>query len=360
MLQFEYVDLDEAERETDKAGGAKTPPRPPLTIAEWRARDMPEPDCLMGNWMTTTSRILQVAPTGIGKTNLAIHLGMASAAGKDFLHWGGRRPSKLLYVDGEMSRRLLKQRIIDAERRLGEAPAGFHALSHEDLSDFRPLNTQAGQGQIESVIAKIGQLDFAIFDSVMCLTIGDMKEEAPWNQAMPWIRSLTQRNIGQLWVNHTGHDETRQYGTKTREWQMDTVLFQEPVKREGTDVSFNLEFRKARERTPATRADFRPVRVALVGDAWIYEEVDAMARRSPSPTALKFLDALYNVLADSPRIVGGRPTVNSDSWKDECVRLGLIDRASKPDNARALFSKYRRELVVAGRVACDGDLWWAL
>jgi hypothetical protein len=28
-----------------------------------------------------------------------------------------------------------------------------------------------------------------------------------------------------MWLHHTGHNETQSYGTKTREWQMDTVLF---------------------------------------------------------------------------------------------------------------------------------------
>jgi AAA domain len=354
MLQFGYEDLEEVER-----SARKTNLRPPLTIQEWRDRNLPEPDFLMGDWITTTSRILDVAPTGIGKTNLIIPLGMAVAAGMDFLHWRGRRTSKVLYVDGEMSRRLLKQRILDAARRLGAEPSGFHALSHEDFSNFQPLNTQEGQEQIESIFTEIGPVDLVMFDSVMCLTIGDMKEEGPWNQIMPWVRSLTQRRIGQIWVNHTGHDETRQYGTKTREWQMDTVLFQQPAKRDGIDMCFDLDFRKARERTPANRADFRPVRVSLVGDVWKYEEIDSMPS-SPSPTALKFLHALSNVLVGSTRIVLGRPAADTETWKNECVRLGLIDKASKPDSARALFSKYRRELVVTGRVACDGEWSWPL
>jgi hypothetical protein len=29
---------------------------------------------------------------------------------------------------------------------------------------------------------------------------------------------------GQLWVHQTGHDETKGYGTKTRQWQMDVVI----------------------------------------------------------------------------------------------------------------------------------------
>jgi hypothetical protein len=341
-------------------GNGQTAPPHALTIREWKARNLHDPDCLMGKWMTTTSRILQVAPTGIGKTTLMLHLGMAAAAGMDFLHWGGCRACKLLYVDGEMSRRLLRQRIMDAARRLGDEPPGFYALSHEDIPDLRPLNTPEGQQQIEHEIEEIGGIDFLMLDSVMCLTIGDMREEAPWAQAMPWIRSLTRRNIGQMWINHTGHDETHQYGTKTREWQMDTVLFQEPVKREGTDVSFNLEFRKARERTPATRSDFRPVRVALVGDVWEYEDAEIRMKRPPSPLALKFLDALREALINSQTVIAGRKVVGCDEWQRECVRFGLIDKKQKPDSARAMFSRYRRELVAAARIACDGDLTWLI
>ena len=44
----------------------------------------------------------------------------------------------------------------------------------------------------------------------------------------------------------------------------------------------------------------------------------------------------------------------------ECVVLGLIDPSAKPDSARALFSKNRRDLVAAKYVACNGDLTWLL
>ncbi len=92
-----------------------------------------------------------------------------------------------------------------------------------------------------------------------------------WRETLPWIRSLTKRGIGQMWVHHTGHDATRSYGTKTREWQMDTVIHMEKVERLDTDVSFKITFRKARERTPETRSDFEDVNIALVKDAWVHE-----------------------------------------------------------------------------------------
>lgn len=331
---------------------------PPLSIDEWLARDLPEPDFLMGDWLTTTTRALLVAPTGLGKTNFALALAMHAAACIDFLHWRARRTCRGLYVDGEMSRRLLKQRIGEAAARLGSRPIGFHVLSHEDVEGFAPLNTPAGQACIERQIERIGGVDFIVLDSIMCLTVGDMKEGVPWAQVMPWVRSLTKRNIGQIWVHHTGHDETRSYGDKTREWQMDCVVHLEAVKRDETDVSFSLEFRKARERTPATRADFQTARIALISDAWT-SEASATARKGHvSPLGLKFLSALYNALADAGELRNnGRRCVTLDIWRGECARMGLVD-PTKADSARTLFNKHRRELIAENHVVCDNELAW--
>lgn len=331
----------------------------PLTISQWMDRDLPEPDFLLGHVFTTTSRALLVGPTGLGKTNFLLQLAMNCAAGVSFLSWQGRRMAKVLYIDGEMSRRLFKQRIADTVKRLGNAPIGFHALSHEDIEGFAPINTAQGQACIDAVIDRIGVVDLIVLDSIMCLTAGDMKDGEAWRETIPYVRSLTRRNIGQIWAHHTGHDESKSYGDKTKEWQLDTVMHMEAVRRDDTDVSFNLEFRKARERTPATRADFQTVKVALVGDEWRHEGSEVQHSGRATPLALKFRDALVNVLASDLAIkVGAHPAAKDDDWKAECVRLGLIDPQAKPNSARALFSKNKRELVAAHRVFCDGEVTW--
>jgi hypothetical protein len=345
------------------AGGINEPelipagPLPPLTIDEWLDRVLPPPDFLMGDWLSTTSRVLLVGATGLGKTNFGLALVMHIAAGANFLHWRGRRPGRVLYIDGEMPRRLFKQRIADAVERLGERPAGFHALSHEDIEGFAPLNTPAGQACIDRLIEQIGGVDFVVFDAIMCLTVGDMKDGEPWAQTMPWVRSLTKRNIGQLWLHHTGHDTSRGYGDKTKEWQLDTVLHMEAVENAETDVSFSLEFRKARERTPATRADFQTTRIALVGDAWRSEATATASKGHVSPLGLKFMSALQNVLAGGSTLRNGRPSTTLDMWRGECARMGLIDPA-KADSARTLFNKHRRELIAENHVVCDDDFAW--
>jgi hypothetical protein len=335
---------------------------PPLTIGEWLSRDLPAPDFILGDWLSTTSRALLVAPTGLGKTGFALAKALHAAAGKDFLHWRGRRPCKVLYIDGEMARRLFKERIADAAKRLGEQPAGFHALSHEDVEGFAPLNTREGQSYIERLIEQIGNPDLIVFDSIMCLLVGDMKDGEPWAQIMPWVRSLTRRRIGQLWVHHTGHDASRSYGDKTKEWQLDTVMHMEAIDRDDTDVSFSLEFRKARERTPATRADFQTARIALVGDQWTVQAPAGAPPGRVSPLGLKFLTALHNAIgSDGAEQRNGRRSASLDLWRVECGALGLLEiepGKPLPALARSLFSKHRRELIAANRIASDEARAW--
>jgi AAA domain len=350
------------------AANSASPPKaeiavlPPLTINDWRNRDLAEPDFIMGHWLTSTSRALLTAATGLGKTNFGLALGMRVAAGMDFLHWHGRRKARVLYVDGEMSRRLLRQRVLDEEQRVGITPKAFFALSHEDVEGFKPLNTIEGQAWMNALIDKVGGVDLVIADNIMCLTVGDMKDPEPWQQTLPWVLSLTKRAIGQVWIHHTGHDETRSYGDKTKEWQIDTVAHLDAVKRDETDVSFSMSFKKARERTPTTRFDFQDVKIALVNDRWEHELTDARRPGAIGSTITKALDALTNVIAGDQAVTlpGGRRAAKRDDWQAECVRLGLIDPQAKPHSARTLFARFRRELVAANRIACEEDFSWLL
>jgi hypothetical protein len=265
-------------------------------------------------------------------------------------------------IDGEMSRRLIKQRIADEAQRCGQHPAGFHALSHEDIENFAPLNTPEGQQSIDRVIAEKmgGVVDLIIFDNVMSLLTGDMKDEESWRQTLPWIHDLTKRSIGQVWVHHTGHDQSRVYGTSTIRWQMDVHGHLEPLTRADTDVSFTLTFPKARERTPTNRADFAECSIALIDDRWTSQLTEGVRKTKVSPLGRKFLDALRNATIGSgaPR-QHGCPTASFDQWRAECRRTGLLDPSNK-DSVRSLFSKYKRELIVTNHVACNEEMAWTL
>lgn len=55
-----------------------------------------------------------------------------------------------------------------------------------------------------------------------------------------------------------------------------------------------------------------------------------------------------------------RPSVTKAEWWNECVRLGLLDGDGLPNRMRALFSKYRSELIAGNWIACNGEFAWSI
>jgi hypothetical protein len=335
-----------------------------LELSVWLDRDIPAPDFLLGEVISTTSRMMLVAPTGLGKTNFAMALGFAVAGGADFLHWAGRgRAARVLFIDGEMSRRLLKRRLADAARRAGCQPVTFFALCRDDVEAMPPLNAPEGSVFIDSIIEKIGGVDLMIFDNVMSLIAGDMREEDGWQQVLPWIRGLTKRSIGQIWVHHTGHDETHSYGTKTREWQLDTVALLERDEQPFADIAFTIKFTKARERSPDNRSDFDHAIVTLAEDRWHSDRRPERTKKLASPKAMTFHRALVRaieVCGEARPIYAAGRSVTMEQWRAEAMRIGAMrtEAAHKSKGEAALFSKYRLELVAAKVVECNGDFVW--
>jgi hypothetical protein len=340
------------------------------SVYGWLAREIPEPEFLLGEVLSNTTRGMLVADTGVGKTNFVLELAACMAGKRGFGHWlGPAKPVRVLFLEGEMSRRVVKSRIQDVVRRAGSPPSTLYIVSRSDpkFADLPPLNTEAGQQYVDGLISRLGGVDFSFFDNVQALLTGDMKDEEPWQQTLPWIRDLTNRSIGQLWVHHTGHDTSRSYGTKTREWQLVVVMLAEPVQRAGADIAFSLKFTKARERAPHNRTDFEPATVILANDHWLVEGSSTAKRRGkPSPLGQKFYSALLDTIAAAGRpssASGRRVAATRNAWFSECVRVGLLDqdddeRAQKSN--RALFSKYRRELIEMDWIACNGDLAWQI
>ena len=267
-------------------------PEVDTSLDAWLEREIPEADWLLGELLSTTSRVMIVGPTGLGKTMFGLAVAFAVAGNKSFLHWRAGRPARVLYVDGEMSRRVMKRRLGDAVRRGGK-PDGLSILSREDFPNMPPLNQPQGQRWMDAFIAKHGPFDLIVFDNIQALLVGEMKEEDSWGSVLPWVKSLTRRSIGQIWFHHTGHDEGQGYGTKTREWMMDVVALMKRVEDKAADLAFTLEFAKARERDRDNRADFEPVTLRLVDDAW--EAGDAPVKGGTKPNE----QTMLGILADA-------------------------------------------------------------
>jgi hypothetical protein len=320
----------------------------PITLAEWEDRELPMPDFLLGQWLTTTSRVLIVGPTGLGKTNFGLALAFNVAAGKDFLHWKAVRQSRVLYIDGEMPRRLMKERLLDAGRRANVKPDGLFVLSREDV-DLPPLNSEEGYRFMLDLIDSRGPFDLIVFDNIQALLIGDMTTEEQWAKVLPLVRGLSKRSIGQLWFHHTGHDEKKSYGSKAREWQMDTVIL---MKREGadqeSDIEFGIQFTKARERTPRNRSDFDEVTISLRDDRWHSNRVEKMSKDTGD--ALRDLEALIRDQAEAGPC--GDTMVLRDDWR---VRSNVTWSARKPEARKKAFNRANDALAKRGTIVVNGN-----
>jgi hypothetical protein len=332
-----------------------------LSGRAWLDREIPEPDFLLGELLTTTSRVLLIGPTGLGKTNFLVALGLAIADGRGFLHWrGSGKARRVLYVDGEMSCRLAKRRLIDAARRHGGMPAAFFFLSREDFPNLDPLNDEKGQRFVEGIIAAIDGVDLAIFDNVQALLSGDMKEEEPWQQILPWVRDLTRRGIGQVWAHHTGHDATHGYGTKTREWQLDTVTLMEQIERPEADIAFQIRFTKARERSPENRTDFDPAIVTLANDRWASERGEATRKPVARDRALTLLiDTVARAGTIPPAcayIPPDTPVVTLGQWRRAC-EAGCISEGDEKA-ARKAFERAAKRLLEQGLIGKHDLFVW--
>ena len=364
-----------------------TPPQPEteeildlrdfLSIEAWTERDMPPPDRLLGDLVTTTTRTFLVGHTGLGKTMLALALAGAMASGQDFLHWKVSRPARVLVIDGEMPGELIRQRTIDVLRRAKIAPPhGNLTIYARDMEDqfaerfatigrMPPLNSEEGRQWLLALINGLGGVDVIIFDNVMSLITGDQKDEVPWSDALELIQSLTARRIGQIWLDHTGHNTSRQYGSSTKAWRFDAVGIMTPLpddQREPHDLAFTLSFEppgKARRRTPGNRRDFETCTIRLSEDKWSSEITGARVGRGRlSPMGKEF----YRALTDAVVISEHQGQTTREAWFGECARLGLVAAVTPDDNhsrreaKRRGFRRYMAELKAAKRIGVDGEL----
>ncbi len=266
----------EHDEEIARAAEEAAKPRPGhLTANWWLARVITRPTPVLGEVICTSTRMLLGGPTGVGKSHVALAMAGAIAMGRNYLHWlGPTQPLTVLYVDGEMARDLIQDRIRDLHRRIGKPDfSRLQVLCREDFPEMAGLNTQAG---IDFMLAVIDQIKPAVvfLDNRMCLTTGDMKEEVTWTDALPFVLELTRRQIAQVWIDHTGHSTDRIYGSSTKEWQMDVVAMLEALEQPDADISVRLRFIKTRRRRPETRHDFAAGTITLAADAWAWQPAD--------------------------------------------------------------------------------------
>ena len=349
------------------ADNVKSEDREHLSTSAWLSKNIRERDYLLGSVICTTSRWMVYGQTGLGKTLFVMNIAAAMSVAANTMGWQGKRKCTVMYLDGEMPAETFKERIEQVVALYG-SDAQIYGYNRDDLDDEQmpPLNTPEGEAWLWKEIA-IVKPDVIVFDSIMCLLGGDMKEEDSWEPVKTMIRRLTSMRIAQIWMHHAGHNAGQAYGTSTRTWEMDTVVRLERLK-EG-ESGFKFSFDKARLRTHENEADFVPRTACLTSDGWQTEETKQTTKKGDlratlATRFLRELDTLTLHLTESNRRgLDGNPvkTVCIDKIKDEMKRYDVFptdEKGQLTSNARNTLARAKQDLVDAGKIVIvDGMAW---
>jgi AAA domain-containing protein len=341
--------------------------RADLLLSEWLKRELPPRDFLLGELLSTTSRWIVYGETGVGKTLWALDLIAAVGTGKSFLHWeGSGRRRRIMYLDGELPAETFKERLQIIAERYGD-DVELYAYNRDVLVDgeMPPLNTPRGMAWLRREIESVDP-DAIVFDSIMCLLEGTMSEEESWAPIKAEIRKISGWRIAQIWLHHTGHDNSKGFGTKTREWEMDTVI---ALTSSGDDDgSILMEFKKARLRKPETRDQFESKKLLCGRDGW---EIVGGGTKGATARGVSKLERLRRAFVEAYHHLANdvEPTLGKDRrTKVRKVPIGAIsdylingemlenDRQSQKD-----FNAVKQELLAPGPgrkfIADMGQIW---
>ena len=340
------------------------------TAEEWEKKSLPPKEFLLGQVMTTTSRWMLYGETGVGKTLLSLDMAAAIATGASFLNWPGSGKSRrVLYIDGELPSETVKARVKEMRKRYSVSKE-LVILSRDALPDgsLPPLNKDTGRNWLMDFIEE-HSFDVIFFDSIMCLLEGDMKDETVWEPMKPLIRSLSTRKIAQVWLHHTGHDTTKGYGTKTREWELDTVLSLTFHNKEAGQIK--LEFSKNRNKNPENENQYKPLTLQLGAEGWIHEGQQrnkTLTSKSDHQMLIEeFLESFDRLVDDYSELSPGHDfmpvkKLSLERVRDDLSSRGFLERDGPKNglsvNERSKFSRAKKALFRAKTLTeKDGLIW---
>jgi AAA domain len=341
-----------------------------IKLDAWLKRKIPPRDYLLGHLLCTTSRCLIIGDTGVGKTLWALEMAAAISAFKGLLAWQPRRRARVMYLDGELPDETLKERLqLVASRYGGDLDLWVY---NRDVVEMPPLNTSHGRTWLFREIDAISP-DIIFFDSIMCLVDGDLTDPDHWVPINELLGLISAKHIGQVWLHHTGHDATRGFGTKTREWKMDIVMMLTKVEN-GADVSsdttFNLEFKKARLRNGKNFKEFMPLTVTHTDEGFSCTQGLSRTKGSRGVDVLQtqFKRAYEKVVDGIKPTPGfdGMPVkkVHIDKIRDELKTRGFLDKDEKKGSitgkARVELKRAKDKLLASGEFVQDDELIWRI
>jgi putative DNA primase/helicase len=237
-----------------------------LTAEDLMQREFPPREVILAPWIPEKGLAMLHAERGVGKTWLATTCAYAVAAGGDFLKWGAPKARKVLYIDGEMPTRSIKERFAAIISKADfEPPAGNLTFLCSDLQEdgLPDLGDPEHQRFFEPYLDDVRLI---VIDNISTICRAVRR-----GAVQDWL--LKQRAAGRsvLLVHHDGKGG-KQRGTSKKEDILDSVvsLRRPPDYTAGQGARFEVHFEKARG---FYGPDAEPFEASLVDGLWRVSEL---------------------------------------------------------------------------------------
>jgi putative DNA primase/helicase len=169
--------------------------------------------------LTLGTAALIYGPAGVGKSFLALGLALAAAGGDRFLGWTAPTPRTVLYLDGEMTRQALADRL----RLFGPPPPSLQVwLAAEQEGPRLDLSTL--QGLVRLVESLGHDVDLVIIDSLSSLVGSPTQRDSERWQEMRHFLGMQQRNKRAVVMIHHANRDGALRGISRRIDAMDLVM----------------------------------------------------------------------------------------------------------------------------------------
>jgi putative DNA primase/helicase len=231
-------------------------------------------------WLMEGGNVMVFGPRGVGKTFFQLGLTGALTTGGKLWSWQVKQPVGVLYIDGEMRIKELRDRLTALMNVPPAAPLEFltselvyQRCGGKDLV----LTSDVMRQEVVKILDAHPAIKVLILDNISCLFSGineDSKQD--WEPINAWLIRLRHRGLTTVLVHHSGKGG-QQRGTSGREDSLDTVIqLSKPAGADARDgCHFELTFTKCRSVTGEEVAPL-DVRIQTVNGSfqWAWQPIE--------------------------------------------------------------------------------------
>jgi len=223
-----------------------------MSVKDLIERYFPPRPVIIEPWLRVGEIGMIFAKRGVGKTWLALLIGMAATRKLKIGKWETATPTGCLYIDGEMAAEDLRGRLMDLNISQFQEEAPFELVCVDDIrSTWKSSLNLVNENWRTAILdyLKLHQeFRLLIIDNLASLTPGlDENLKKEWDNINQWLLTLRSMGMAVIIVHHTGKSGD-QRGTSSRE---DALNFSIKLHREEgcqpeDGLKFTVKFEKVR------------------------------------------------------------------------------------------------------------------